>query len=171
MGQLAAASQGGRAGGHLEEWSVFLVLSPSLDIFNLSQNPALPLKELGDWLKNWIFQKVPLGFSFIFPVFLSFSTPPYRFPCLCCFEEFSHAIPLRQPPFFFLNPLFVAECILGFYYWLWVFWIHVPTIMLSQFVLNFSTGVLGSDGKDLCFSFSQDLHSSDLEADRLSYEL
>lgn len=47
----------------------------------------------------------------------------------------------------------------------------MPTIMLSQFVLNFSTGVLGSDGKDLCFSFSQDLHSSDLEADRLSYEL
>lgn len=40
----------------------------------------------------------------------------------------------------------------------------MPTIMLSQFVLNFSTGVLGSDGKDLCFSLSQDLHSNGLEA-------
>lgn len=40
----------------------------------------------------------------------------------------------------------------------------MPTIMLSQFVLNFSTGVLGSDGKDLCFSFGHDLHSNGLEA-------
>lgn len=50
-GRLASGRQlgreGEREGGHLEEWSVFLVLGwLSLDTFNLSQNPALLLKEL-----------------------------------------------------------------------------------------------------------------------------
>jgi hypothetical protein len=45
-----------------------------------------------------------------------------------------------------------------------VFSSHMSTVMLSQFVLDFSTGVIVNDGNGLCLSFSQDLHNRDLEA-------
>lgn len=137
--------------------------SAVLHVFNLNQNQAR-LPGVGDRLQRFFtlyrINKLLLFFffSFFFPV-------KEKLIVLFSFKartEFYGRIFSRHPrgielSSFFLPPLFLTKYVLDFYCLLGFFPPRASAIMLSRFVLRFSTGLIASDGDGVCFSFRQDL--------------
>lgn len=67
-----------------------------------------------------------------------------------------HPFEIESSSFFFLS-LFLTKYILNFYFSALGVSPRASAIMLSQLILNFSIGVISSDGDGVCFSFRQDL--------------